>query len=77
MKGQLAVAQRNGDTLTGFTGVQIPGVLDDLYADALEGTDLGVAFRGNKPDLPPLGADRAERDPADVGCRCHRRTAAS
>ncbi len=49
VKGQLAVAQRSGETLTGFTGVQIPGVLDDLYADALEGTDLGVAFQGKKP----------------------------
>ncbi|WP_404429318.1 pullulanase-type alpha-1,6-glucosidase [Microbacterium lacus] len=50
VKGQLAVAQQNGDgTLTAFTGVQIPGVLDDLYADALEGTDLGVTFKANKP----------------------------
>ncbi len=45
VKGQLAVAQRDGDTLTGFTGVQIPGVLDDLYADALDGVELGVSFR--------------------------------
>lgn len=49
VKGQLAVAQRNGDTLTGFTGVQIPGVLDDLYAAELEGQALGVSFRGSKP----------------------------
>lgn len=49
VKGQLAVAQRNGDTLTGFTGVQIPGVLDDLYADALDSVTLGVSFQGNKP----------------------------
>ena len=49
MKGQLAVAQRNGDTLTGFTGVQIPGVLDDLYADALDDVKLGVSFQGSKP----------------------------
>ncbi len=49
VKGQLSVAQRSGDALTGFTGVQIPGVLDDLYADALADIDLGVAFRGNNP----------------------------
>jgi pullulanase-type alpha-1,6-glucosidase len=50
VKGQLAVAQRNADgVLTGFTGVQIAGVLDDLYADALDDMTLGVAFQGNKP----------------------------
>ncbi|HEY5874045.1 MAG TPA: pullulanase-type alpha-1,6-glucosidase, partial [Ilumatobacteraceae bacterium] len=49
VKGQLAVAQRNGDTLTGFTGVQIPGALDDLYADALDDVKLGVSFQGSKP----------------------------
>ncbi|SFS13494.1 alpha-1,6-glucosidases, pullulanase-type [Microbacterium sp. cf046] len=49
VKAQLAVAQRNGDTLTGFTGVQLPGVLDDLYAAALEDLTLGVAFKGSKP----------------------------
>ncbi|HEX7346626.1 MAG TPA: hypothetical protein VF253_07520, partial [Candidatus Limnocylindrales bacterium] len=49
VRGQLAVAQRSGDTLTAFTGVQIPGVLDDLYADALESTDLGVVFQSKKP----------------------------
>jgi pullulanase-type alpha-1,6-glucosidase len=49
VKGQLAVAQRNGDTLTGFTGVQIPGVLDDLYAAALADIALGVTFKGSNP----------------------------
>lgn len=49
VKGQLAVAQRKGDTLTGFTGVQIPGVLDDLYAAALADVPLGVSFRGSNP----------------------------
>ncbi|WP_243075433.1 pullulanase-type alpha-1,6-glucosidase [Microbacterium sp. SS28] len=50
LKGQLMVAQRNAaGTLTAFTGVQIPGVLDDLYADAVEDLDLGVTFQGNKP----------------------------
>ncbi len=50
VKGQLAVAQRNADGgLTAFTGVQIPGVLDDLYAGALADAKLGVTFQGNKP----------------------------
>ncbi|MGC5224651.1 pullulanase-type alpha-1,6-glucosidase [Micromonospora sp. DT81.3] len=50
LKGQLAVAQRNSSgKLTAFTGVQLPGVLDDLYADELEGKALGVSFQGNKP----------------------------
>ena len=50
LKGQLMVAQRGaGGALTAFTGVQIPGVLDDLYADATADADLGVAFQGGKP----------------------------
>ncbi|HEX5859795.1 MAG TPA: pullulanase-type alpha-1,6-glucosidase [Microbacterium sp.] len=50
VKGQLAVAQRNGaGALSAFTGVQIPGVLDDLYAAELDGKTLGVAFKGKKP----------------------------
>ena len=50
LQGQLMVAQRGADgTLTGFTGVQIPGVLDDLYADAVAGVELGADFSGKKP----------------------------
>lgn len=50
VRGQLAVAQTATDgTLTAFTGVQVPGVLDDLYAEALEEADLGVTFRGKTP----------------------------
>ncbi|MFE1646822.1 pullulanase-type alpha-1,6-glucosidase [Microbacterium sp. P01] len=50
VKDQLRVAQYDGDgALTAFTGVQLPGVLDDLYADALEGAALGVTFQGKKP----------------------------
>jgi hypothetical protein len=48
--GSFAVAQRGADgKLTAYTGVQIPGVLDDLYADAVADDDLGVSFRGCKP----------------------------
>ncbi|MCC2031694.1 pullulanase-type alpha-1,6-glucosidase [Microbacterium allomyrinae] len=50
VRGQLMVSQRDADgALTAFTGVQIPGVLDDLYADAVADADLGVTFQGNKP----------------------------
>lgn len=50
LRGQLMVAQRGaGGALTAFTGVQIPGVLDDLYASAVAGTTLGVGFAGSKP----------------------------
>ena len=71
------VAQRDaGGVLTGFTGVQIPGVLDDLYADGVADDDLGVTFQGSKPtfrlwaptaqsgDAPHLGA------PAPRATRC-------
>ncbi|MBB5118659.1 pullulanase-type alpha-1,6-glucosidase [Streptomyces eurocidicus] len=33
------------------TGVQIPGVLDDLYATAAAGAKLGPVFRGGRPTL--------------------------
>lgn len=49
LRGQLAVAARGADNeLMAFTGVQIPGVLDDLYADAARDVDLGVSFKGSK-----------------------------
>jgi pullulanase-type alpha-1,6-glucosidase len=50
LKGQLAVSQRNaGGSLTAFTGVQIPGVLDDLYAQDVVDAELGVSFTKDKP----------------------------
>ncbi|SIT86829.1 pullulanase-type alpha-1,6-glucosidase [Microbacterium sp. RU33B] len=50
LRGQLKVAQRSASgALTAFTGVQIPGVLDDLYADGVSDVDLGVSFDGKKP----------------------------
>ncbi|WP_350347968.1 pullulanase-type alpha-1,6-glucosidase [Agromyces sp. G08B096] len=51
---ELAVAQRAGDPdgeLTAFTGVQVPGVLDDLYADAVADVELGVSWSGDEPTL--------------------------
>ncbi|WP_417508995.1 pullulanase-type alpha-1,6-glucosidase [Microbacterium sp.] len=50
VRTQLAVGQLAVDgALTAYTGVQIPGVLDDLYASAVDGVDLGVTFSGNEP----------------------------
>lgn len=45
LRGALKVTRHDGETLTAATGVQIPGVLDDLFA-----TDrsLGVTWRGSK-----------------------------
>ncbi|WP_125773822.1 pullulanase-type alpha-1,6-glucosidase [Antribacter gilvus] len=45
LTGQLLVTRADGDVLTAATGVQVPGVLDDLFA-----TDrtLGVTVHGSK-----------------------------
>ncbi|MBT2516684.1 pullulanase-type alpha-1,6-glucosidase [Streptomyces sp. ISL-90] len=44
---QLAVSQTTEDALSAFTGVQVPGVLDDLYADAVASVPLGVSWQGD------------------------------
>jgi pullulanase-type alpha-1,6-glucosidase len=50
LRGQLMVSQRDAaGVLKAFTGVQIPGVLDDLFADAVDDVPLGVTFKANKP----------------------------
>ncbi|UFN43842.1 pullulanase-type alpha-1,6-glucosidase [Nocardioides okcheonensis] len=51
LTGQLAVASYDpGGALQDATGVQVPGVLDDVYADAAR-ADLGVTWRGGRPTL--------------------------
>ena len=56
VKGQLAVAQRDADgLLTGFTGVQLPGVLDDLYAEELDGEGARRLVPGQQADLRACG----------------------
>src|SRR5690625_4313246 len=42
LTGQVMVLQRDADGPSAFTGVQIPGVLDDLYAAAAADRTLGV-----------------------------------
>ena len=69
LRGQLAVSaiDENG-FLRAATGVQIPGVLDDLYAND---ADLGATFTGPHADAPALGAHGAGRDAAPRRrCRC-------
>ena len=60
-----------------FTGVQLPGVLDDLYADALA-VDAARRDR-DRPglDVAPVGADRAVGVAAGLGLRRDRRPGAS
>ncbi|MEU9864508.1 pullulanase-type alpha-1,6-glucosidase [Streptomyces sp. NPDC047971] len=52
LKGQLVAAQyaANGAVLTA-TGVQLAGVLDDLYAAKATGAALGPVFRAGRPTL--------------------------
>lgn len=51
LTGQVAVAQYDDlGRLTDATGVQVPGVIDDLYAAAAD-ADLGVQWRGRSPHL--------------------------
>lgn len=47
VRGELLVAQRIDGVLTALTGVQIPGVLDDLYADDLADAQLGPVADGS------------------------------
>ncbi|WP_328852125.1 pullulanase-type alpha-1,6-glucosidase [Micromonospora globbae] len=51
LRGQLLVTERDAEgRLLGATGLQIPGVLDDVYAAATE-TRLGPTFAGRTPTL--------------------------
>ncbi|MBK8989097.1 MAG: pullulanase-type alpha-1,6-glucosidase [Chloroflexi bacterium] len=51
LKGQIAVSAFAGGDLVDATGLQIPGVLDDLYADAAYGEQLGPVWIGGTPAL--------------------------
>ena len=61
LKGRVAVIARNLDgRVVDATGVQIPGVLDDLYP--YEGP-LGADLRSGYPNPAPLGADSTGGQP--------------
>jgi pullulanase len=71
LRGQLSVVGRDRHgRLATVTAVQLPGVLDDLYADAAD-AQLGVTFAHHRPTLSVWAptARRVElelfRDPAD------------
>ncbi|MDT0185585.1 pullulanase-type alpha-1,6-glucosidase [Microbacterium sp. ARD31] len=68
LTGQLAVASydRSG-ALHDATGVQVPGVLDDVYADAAR-ADLGATWHGGRPSLA-VWAPTAQRVAARVAGR--------
>ncbi|MCL6422227.1 pullulanase-type alpha-1,6-glucosidase [Brachybacterium sp. JHP9] len=52
LTGQLVVVSTAADgTVTALTGVQIPGVLDDLYAEDAAGQSLGATFANGAPTL--------------------------
>jgi pullulanase-type alpha-1,6-glucosidase len=52
LRGQVAVAATASDgTLADATGLQIPGVLDDLYAAAAAAAKLGPIWNGGAPTL--------------------------
>jgi len=51
LRGQLLVAGRDdAGRVTALTGVQLPGVLDDLYADAAD-AELGLVIVDDRPQL--------------------------
>lgn len=52
LTGELMVGQYDAEgAASAITGVQIPGVIDDLYAQDAEDASLGATWRGNKPSL--------------------------
>ncbi len=51
LTGELLVTQADGDTLTAATGVQIPGVLDDLYGTAAAHRTMGATWSRGRPSL--------------------------
>ncbi|MFI8187826.1 pullulanase-type alpha-1,6-glucosidase [Streptomyces sp. NPDC085946] len=66
LRGQVVASQRaaNGAVLAA-TGVQIAGVLDDLYAGATE-ADLGPVFRDGRPTLA-VWAPTAQQVSLEIG----------
>ncbi|MFD7702557.1 pullulanase-type alpha-1,6-glucosidase [Streptomyces caelestis] len=69
LRGQVVAAQHaaNGAVLAA-TGVQIAGVLDDLYADRAVRADLGPTFRDGRPTLS-VWAPTAQDVSLEIGDR--------
>ncbi|MCV2395450.1 pullulanase-type alpha-1,6-glucosidase [Actinotalea sp. M2MS4P-6] len=52
LTGKLLVTRAESDgSLVAATGVQVPGVLDDLYADTAQQADLGATWDRRRPTL--------------------------
>ncbi|WP_369797937.1 pullulanase-type alpha-1,6-glucosidase [Cryobacterium sp. MLB-32] len=53
LTGQLMVSQSaaSDSAVTALTGIQLPGVLDDLYAADAAARDLGISWRDDRPTL--------------------------
>ncbi|MFE1775257.1 pullulanase-type alpha-1,6-glucosidase [Streptomyces sp. NPDC059008] len=51
LRGRLVATQRTADGRRATTGVQIPGVLDDLYGARAQHTALGPVFHHGRPTL--------------------------
>ncbi|KAF3465064.1 pullulanase-type alpha-1,6-glucosidase [Streptomyces sp. Tu 3180] len=69
LRGQVVASQRaaNGAVLAA-TGVQIAGVLDDLYADRATEAELGPTFRHGRPTLS-VWAPTAQQVSLEIGDR--------
>ena len=51
LRGRLALSMQRGDAVVDATGVQIPWVLDALYADVAQSALLGPTWRGDLPSV--------------------------
>ncbi|WP_083508674.1 pullulanase-type alpha-1,6-glucosidase [Arthrobacter alpinus] len=51
LKEQLQIAQTRDGALDAYTGVQLPGVLDSLYAGSLAGRTLGIKWSASSPSF--------------------------
>ncbi|MGO2541995.1 MAG: pullulanase-type alpha-1,6-glucosidase [Specibacter sp.] len=51
LKEQLQIAQTSHGALSAYTGVQLPGVLDSLYAGSLAGHTLGITWSQASPSF--------------------------
>ncbi|MEU7468212.1 pullulanase-type alpha-1,6-glucosidase [Streptomyces sp. NPDC044984] len=69
LRGQVVASQRAADgAVLAATGVQIAGVLDDLYADGATKADLGPTFHHGRPTLS-VWAPTAQDVSLEIGDR--------
>lgn len=59
LTGQVQVLQQQGEVVSAFTGLQVPGVLDDLYAEAAADRTLGVEWAADGTPTLALWAPTA------------------